>query len=61
MVLEIEVQLESEPPERVISDSTKSDETSERVKVTDAVSPALRVVISDVKAMVGAVVSMTMA
>ena len=53
------VQLERDPPEIVTSDSTKSVEASERVKVRVDVSPALRELSasSSVMAMVGGVVS----
>ena len=40
--METAVQLERDPPEIVTSDSTKSVEASERVKVRVDVSPALR-------------------
>ena len=62
-MLETAVQLESDPPETVTSDSTKSVEASERVKVSVAVSPALKELSasSSVMAMVGAVVSITRA
>ena len=42
--METVVQLERDPPEIVTSDSTKSVEASERVKVRVDVSPALRAV-----------------
>ena len=41
-MLETAVQLERDPPEIVTSDSTKSEDASERVKVRVDVSPALR-------------------
>ena len=58
-MLETAVQLERDPPEIVTSDSTKSVEASERVKVRVDVSPALRELLasSSVMAMVGGVVS----
>ena len=58
-MLETAVQLESDPPETVTSDSTKSVDASERVKVSVAVSPALKELSasSSVMAMVGGVVS----
>ena len=58
-MLETAVQLERDPPEIVTSDSTKSVEASERVKVRVAVSPAPRELSasSSVMAMVGGVVS----
>ena len=58
-MLETAVQLESDPPETVTSDSTKSVEASERVKVSVDVSPVLRVLSasSSVMAMVGRTVS----
>ena len=49
--------LESVPPVRVISDSTKLVDDSERVKVIAAVSPAFREATSEEMAMVGRVVS----
>ena len=57
--METVVQLERDPPEIVTSDSTKSVEASERVKVRVDVSPALRELsaLSSVMAMVGGVVS----
>ena len=57
--METAVQLERDPPEIVTSDSTKSVEASERVKVRVDVSPALRELSasSSVMAMVGGVVS----
>ena len=53
------VQLERDPPEIVTSDSTKSVEASERVKVRVDVSPALRELSasSSVMAMLGRMVS----
>ena len=58
-MLETAVQLESDPPETVTSDSTKSVEASERVKVKVDVSPALRELSasSSVMAIVGGVLS----
>ena len=58
-MLETAVQLERDPPEIVTSDSTKSVEASERVKVRVDVSPALRELSawSSVMAMVGRTVS----
>ena len=58
-MLETAVQLESDPPETVTSDSTKSVDASERVKVSVAVSPALKELSasSSVMAMVGRIVS----
>ena len=56
-MLETAVQLERDPPETVTSDSVKSVEASERVKVMVVVSPALRDETSDVTAMVGGVLS----
>ena len=50
---ETAVQLERDPPETATSASTKSEDASERVKVSVAVSPALREVTSEVRAMVG--------
>ena len=54
-----QVQLERVPPETVTSDSTKSVEASERVKVSVDVSPALKEssASSSVMVMVGAVAS----
>ena len=57
-MLETAVQLERDPPETVTSDSMKSVDASERVKVRVAVSPALREEVSEVRAMVGLTVSM---
>ena len=51
------IQLESDPPESDTSDSTKSDDGSESVKVSVAISPACRDEMSDVRAMVGLTVS----
>ena len=42
MLLETAVQLERNPPETVTSDSTKSEEASERVKVSVDDSPVLK-------------------
>ena len=56
-MLETAVQLESDPPETVTSDLTKSVDAFERVKVRVAVSPALSDETSDVMAMVGRMVS----
>ena len=58
-MLETAVQLERDPPEMVTSDSMKSVEASERVKVMVAVSPAPRELSasSSVMAMVGRTVS----
>ena len=58
-MLETAVQLERDPPETVTSDSTKSVEASERVKVSVDVSPALKEssASSSVMAMVGRTVS----
>ena len=58
-MLETAVQLERDPPETVTSDSTKSVEASERVKVSVDVSPALKEssASSSVMAMVGRRVS----
>ena len=56
--METEVQLERDPPEIVTSDSTKSVETSERVNVREAVSPALKEETSELTAMVGLMLSM---
>ena len=59
MVLETAVQLERDPPDRVTSDSMKSVEASESVKVSVVLSPALREssASSSVRAMVGRSVS----
>ena len=59
MVLETAVQLERDPPETTTSDSIKSVDASERVKVSVDVSPALRKssASSSVMAMVGRTVS----
>ena len=56
-MLETAVQFEREPPETETSASTKSDDDSESVNVSDAVSPALREEESEVRAMVGLTVS----
>ena len=56
-MLETVVQLERDPPERVTSDSTKSVDASERVNVSDDVSPTFKEETSDVMAMVGLTVS----
>ena len=48
---------ESEPPEKVRSDSEKSEDDSEREKVREAVSPAFREARSDEMAMEGRRVS----
>ena len=48
---------ESEPPEKVRSDSEKSEDDSEREKVREAVSPAFREARSDEMAMDGRRVS----
>ena len=45
------------PPEMVRSASAKSDDDSERVKVSDAVSPAFKEETSELTAMVGLTVS----
>ena len=60
MVLEIADQLESDPPETVTSDSTKSVDVSDREKVRVVVSLVLRVLSesSSKMAMVGLRVSM---
>ena len=50
--------LESVPPETEISDCRKSDEGSERVKVSVVVSPALREESVEVRAMTGLTVLM---
>ena len=57
--METVIQLERDPPEIVTSDSTKSVEASERVKVRVDVSPALRELSasSSVMAMLGRMVS----
>ena len=59
-MLETAVQLESDPPETETSDSTKSVEDSEMVKVSVDVSPGPREssASSSVMAMVGGVVSL---
>ena len=58
-MLETAVQLERDPPETVTSDSMKSVDASERVKVRVAVSPALKEssASSSVMAIVGLTVS----
>ena len=56
-MLETAVQLESDPPETVTSDSTKSVAASERVKVSVALLPALKESSSSVMAMVGRMLS----
>ena len=48
---------ESEPPDKVRSDSEKSEDDSEREKVREAVSPAFREARSELMAMVGLTVS----
>ena len=48
------------PPETEMSETEKSVEASERVKVSIAVSPALREEVSEVRAMVGLMVSTEM-
>ena len=58
MVLETAVQLEREPPETETSVSTKSVDGSESVNVMSAVSLALSEEVSEVRAMVGLMVSM---
>ena len=62
-MLETAFQLERDPPVTVASDSTKSVEASERVKVSVDVSPALKELSasSSVMAIVGAVPSITSA
>ena len=50
--------LERVPPETDTSDAMKSVEASERVKVREAVSPALREATSAVRAMMGAMVQL---
>ena len=55
------MKLERVPPDKETSDAMKSTDASERVKVSDAVSPAFKEEAPEAKAMVGAVVSMTMA
>ena len=62
-MLEKAVQLESDPPEMVTSDSMKLLDASERLKVRVDVSPALRELSasSSVMAMVGAVLSIVIA
>ena len=58
-MLETAVQLERDPPETETSDSMKSVEASERVKVSEDVSPALKEssASSSVMAIVGLTVS----
>ena len=56
-MLETADQLERDPPEIVTSDSTKSEDASERVKVREAVSPALKEETSERTAMVGLMLS----
>ena len=51
------VQLERDPPETVMSDSTKSVDASERMNVRAAISPARKEETSDLMAMVGLIVS----
>ena len=62
-MLETAVQLDRDPPETVTSDSAKSVEASERVKVSVDVSPALKEssASSSVMAMVGGVLSIVIA
>ena len=55
------MKLERVPPDKETSDAMKSTDASESVKVRDAVSPAFKEEASEAKAMVGAVVSMTIA
>ena len=57
-LLETADQFERVPPETKTSASTKSEAASEREKVRVAVSPALRVEVSDERVMVGLRVSM---
>ena len=57
-MLETAVQLERAPPVTKTSDSMKLVDASEREKVRLAVSPALREEESEVRAMVGGVVSL---
>ena len=59
-MLETAVQLERVPPETETSPSVKSEDASESVKVRVAVSPVLREEESEVRVMVGAVVSRSM-
>ena len=56
-MLEAAVQLERDPPETVTSDSMKSVDASERVKVSVAVSPKARVSAELLISIVGAIVS----
>ena len=56
-MLETAVQLERDPPETATSDSMKSVDASERVKVRVAVSPAFKEETSELTAMVGLMVS----
>ena len=56
-MLEDAEKLDNEPPETLISSSTKSVEASERVKVTVVVSPAFNDEAVDVIAIVGLRVS----
>ena len=56
-MLETAVQLERVPPETETSVSVKSEDASESVKVSVAVSPVLREEESEVRAMVGLTVS----
>ena len=57
-VLETAFQLESDPPVTKTSDSTRSVDASERVKVSVAVSPAPRDLMSALMTMVGGAVSL---
>jgi len=56
-VLDDAAKLDNDPPETLISPSTKSVEASERVKVTVVVSPAFNDEALDVIAIVGLTVS----
>ena len=56
-MLDDAAKLDNEPPETLISSSTKSVTDSERVKVTAAVSPAFNDDAEDVIAIVGLTVS----
>ena len=56
-MLDDAAKLDNEPPETLISSSTKSVEASERVKVTVVVSPAFNEDAADVIAIVGLTVS----
>ena len=56
-MLEAAFQLERDPPDTETSASVKLVDASESVKVSVAVSPALRDVMSELMAMVGGVVS----